>query len=57
LIYQQIHTDVMEEGYLQIDETPIRYLAPGHGKTKTGYFWTCIVSVNDGADEDLEQRL
>jgi transposase len=40
LIYQQIHTGVMEEGYLQIDETPIRYLAPGHGKTKTGYFWT-----------------
>ena len=26
---------------MQIDETPIRYLAPGHGKTKLGYLWTC----------------
>lgn len=40
LIYKQIHTDVVAKGYLQIDETPVRYLAPGHGKTKTGYFWT-----------------
>lgn len=22
-------------------ETPIRYLVPGEGKTRTGYFWTC----------------
>jgi len=22
-------------------QTPIRYLAPGHGKTKLGYLWTC----------------
>ncbi|HAV60782.1 MAG TPA: hypothetical protein DCY13_00255, partial [Verrucomicrobiales bacterium] len=21
-------------------KTPVRYLAPGHGKTKQGYFWT-----------------
>jgi len=39
-IYRQIHSDVLADGYLQIDETPVRYLAPGHGKTKTGYFWT-----------------
>jgi hypothetical protein len=25
---------------VQIDETPVRYLSPGHGKTKQGYFWT-----------------
>jgi hypothetical protein len=29
----------MAGGYVQIDETPIRYLAPGNGQTKTGYFW------------------
>jgi len=39
-IYQCIRTGVMAGGYVQVDETPIRYLEPGHGKTKTGYFWT-----------------
>ena len=33
---------VMAGGYLQIDETPIRYLSPGHGQTKLGYFWTAL---------------
>ena len=27
-------------GYVQIDETPIKYLAPGKGKTAQGYLWT-----------------
>ena len=40
-IYEKIRRDVMEEGYVQVDETPIRYLAPGHGQTKQGYLWTC----------------
>ena len=40
-IYQLIRQDVLRHGYVQIDETPIRYLAPGHGKTKLGYLWTC----------------
>jgi hypothetical protein len=31
----------MSGGYVQIDETPIRYLEPGHGKAKLGYLWTC----------------
>jgi transposase len=39
-IYQCILTGVMAGGYVQVDETPVRYLAPGNGKTKTGYFWT-----------------
>jgi len=39
-IYRQIREDVLEAGYVQIDETPIRYLEPGHGKTKLGYLWT-----------------
>jgi transposase len=38
-IYQAIRTGVMAGGYVQVDETPVRYLAPGHGKTKIGYFW------------------
>jgi hypothetical protein len=25
------------DGYVQIDETPIKYLAPGKGKTAQGY--------------------
>ena len=39
-IYQCIRTGVLAGGYVQVDETPVRYLAPGNGKTKTGYFWT-----------------
>jgi transposase len=39
-IYEQIRASVMAGGYVQVDETPIRYLAPGHGKTKLGYLWT-----------------
>jgi len=40
-VYQQLRTGVMAGGYVQIDETPIEYLAPGHGRTKLGYLWTC----------------
>jgi transposase len=41
LIYEAIGAEVLKGSYVQIDETPIRYLAPGHGKTKQGYFWAC----------------
>ena len=37
----------MAGGYLQIDETPIRYLSPGHGQTKIGYFWTALSPGGD----------
>jgi transposase len=40
-IYEHIRTGVLGGGYVQIDETPIEYLAPGHGQTKLGYLWTC----------------
>jgi transposase len=40
-IYEQIRTGVMGGGYVQVDETPIDYLEPGHGKTRQGYLWTC----------------
>ena len=39
-IYERIRTGVMGGGYVQVDETPVRYLMPGNGKAKTGYFWT-----------------
>jgi transposase len=40
-VYQQMRQEVFAGGYVQIDETPIEYLAPGHGETKLGYLWTC----------------
>lgn len=39
-IYEAIRTGVMAGGYVQVDETPIAYLEPGHGQTRQGYFWT-----------------
>jgi hypothetical protein len=39
-IYGHLRKEVFQTGCVQIDETPVRYLAPGHGKTKQGYFWT-----------------
>jgi len=38
-ILEAIQREVLASQYLQIDETPIRYLEPGHGKTKQGYLW------------------
>ena len=38
-IYEQIRIGVMGGGYVQVDETPIEYLDPGHGKTRLGYIW------------------
>jgi hypothetical protein len=40
-IYEQIRTGALGGGYVQVDETPIEYLEPGHGKTRQGYFWAC----------------
>jgi transposase len=39
-IYRGIEAEHRACGYLQIDETPIRYLDPGHGKARNGYLWT-----------------
>jgi transposase len=46
-IYEEIRREVFSGGYVQIDETPIRYLAPGHGRTRQGYFWTCSDPAGD----------
>lgn len=42
-IYRHIQQSVFAGGYVQMDETPIRYLCPGHGRTKLGYLWSCGV--------------
>jgi transposase len=36
---REIQAGVTSGGYVQIDETPVRYLEPGNGKTKQGYLW------------------
>jgi transposase len=38
-IYRQIKDQMMRGSYIQVDETPIRYLDPGNGKTGLGYLW------------------
>lgn len=40
-VYEQIKTEVLATGYVQMDETHIDYLSPGNGKTKTGQLWAC----------------
>lgn len=39
-LYELIKSTVLDGGYVQNDETPVEYLAPGNGQTKTGYLWT-----------------
>ena len=39
-IHEAIGSEGFAGNYVQIDETPIRYLAPRHGQTRTGYLWT-----------------
>ena len=46
-IYEQIRTGVMGGGYVQVDETVVKYLSPGHGQTKQGYLWCAHVPGGD----------
>lgn len=39
-IVEEMSRQQFARGYVQIDETPIRYLDPGRGRTATGYLWT-----------------
>ena len=39
-IYDAVRTGVLAGGYVQVDETPVAYLEPGHGSTRQGYLWT-----------------
>ena len=38
-LYQQIKSTIMNGSYIQVDETPIKYLDPGNGKCAQGYLW------------------
>ena len=38
-LYKLLASDLRKKAWLSVDETPIDYLAPGHGKTKQGYLW------------------
>lgn len=38
-VAEQVLAELLAAGYVQADETPVKYLEPGHGKTKQGYFW------------------
>jgi len=42
-IVDQILTEQLAGGYVQIDETSVKYLTPGKGETSKGYFWTVKV--------------
>ena len=46
-VYEQIRTGVMAGGYVQVDETPVNYLEPGHGRTRQGFLWTASRPKND----------
>lgn len=46
-VYDEIIRQQQGRPYLQVDETPIRYLEPGKGKAGQGYFW---VSSEPGGD-------
>jgi transposase len=47
-LYRRIHEDLLAGTYLQADETPVKYLAPGTGRTGQGYLWT--LHRPDGGD-------
>lgn len=39
MIYLCMAEELFSGDYLQVDETPIKYLQPGSGKAQQGYFW------------------
>ena len=38
-LYQIIAARIRQSDYIKVDETPVRCLEPGTGKTASGYFW------------------
>ena len=39
-VYDAMVQELHASPYIQVDETPVKYLEPGSGKAQTGYFWT-----------------
>lgn len=48
MIYECLRHEIRSSGYIQADETPVAYQAPGNGKCATGYLWTYL-SMDRGA--------
>lgn len=46
-VYRQIQQEIFATGYAQLDETPIDFLDPGHGKTRQGYLWAARLPKGD----------
>jgi len=42
-ITRVIKDEIRQSPYVQVDETPVDYLEPGHGQTRQGYLWTALV--------------
>jgi transposase len=40
VIYEEMKAELLQTAYLQVDETPVRYLKPGSGHAPQGYLWT-----------------
>ena len=55
-VYDLIGEEIRAGGYVQVDETPVRYLAPGHGQTKLGYLWTTCRPRDGDAPSDVHFR-
>ena len=51
-LYKLIHQRLLRGGYLQADETPVRYQKPGSGKCATGYVWV-IHAPRNGIKGDI----
>jgi len=46
-LYREIAAQMVQSGYLQVDETPVKYLRPGTGQAQQGYLWTYHVPGGD----------
>lgn len=42
-ITRVLKDQVRKSPYVQVDETPVEFLEPGHGQTRQGYLWTALV--------------
>jgi transposase len=51
-LYKLIHLSLLSTRNLQADETPVKYLDPGKGKTSTGYLWV-IHAPRNGIKGDI----
>ncbi len=46
-VYEQMRREMFERSYIEVDESPIKYLEPGAGKAKQGYLWAYRVPGGD----------